>query len=102
MQKEGFRRAGFTFSGEPTIIDTDKSKLTDDQIKELKADPMLVVVDGETPVAAKGDKKLATALDEAQKELGEANKTIADLTAQLDAVKSELDTLKAAKSGKEK
>jgi hypothetical protein len=45
-KKDGFRRAGLTFSqSEPTVIDTEALGLNKAQIESLKAEPNLVVVE---------------------------------------------------------
>lgn len=45
-----FRRAGFAFTGEARVIPL--SDLTDDQVEQLKAEPMLVVQDVEIKAEA--------------------------------------------------
>jgi hypothetical protein len=46
-KRDGFRRAGHVFSGEgKTIAYAD---LTDDQVEQLKGDPMLVVIEVDLP-----------------------------------------------------
>lgn len=47
-KKDGFRRCGYEFGSEPTIIPV--GELESDQVKVLKAEKMLVV--SETTVAA--------------------------------------------------
>lgn len=44
-----FRRAGRVFGAEPTIVPL--SGLTDDQVEQLRGEPMLVVQDVEIPAA---------------------------------------------------
>lgn len=40
-RRDTFRRAGYVFSGEPTVIALDA--LTDEQVEQLKSEPLLVV-----------------------------------------------------------
>lgn len=88
-KKNGFRRAGFTFSDqEPTIIDV--SLLPKDSrteiVEAIKAEPMLIVVelaeDGTETQISKDDDK---ALLKLQKQLEAANEEIKSLQATISA-----------------
>lgn len=53
---DSFRRAGFEFTAEPKFLDP--KDLTEDQIKALKEEPRLVVVEVDVPDDKKpGEKK---------------------------------------------
>lgn len=55
-KKDGFRRAGIAHSDKET--DHEASKFTDEQIEQLKAEPMLVVQEFEAPpVVVEEEKK---------------------------------------------
>jgi hypothetical protein len=55
-KRDGFRRAGIAHPG--TATEHEASNFTDDQIEQLKTEPMLVVEEFETaPAAAEEEKK---------------------------------------------
>lgn len=49
-----FRRAGFAFTGEPTVIPL--SELTEEQVEQLKAEPLLVVQEVDIKAEAEAKK----------------------------------------------
>ena len=57
------RRAGFSFGPQPVKIDV--SELTEEQIEQLKGDPMLAVVDAIDADEAEADAKAKAAADQA-------------------------------------
>lgn len=102
---ESFRRAGHTFTAQPTIIEA--ASLTAEQIEALKNEPSLVVVefDGEAPAkAAQPDPTVAAALEAAQKRATAAEKELAEAKDRLSATEKQLaeaeNKLKAATAKK--
>ena len=89
-KKDGFRRAGFVFGSEATILKTDD--LTEEQITALKEEPNLVVVEfsGDKPDTKK-------AADEVEARANAAEAKIEKITSDLNEAHSRV---KAAESEK--
>lgn len=93
---ESFRRAGHTFTAQPTIIDA--ASLTEEQIKSLKSEPNLVVMefDGKAPAGvAQPDPTVAAALESAQKRATDAEKQLAETKNKLAATEKQLADVEA-------
>jgi|GEM_PF-3291540 len=94
--KGGFRRAGYKFNENPTLINV--KDLTKDQLEQIKSEPNLVVVDSVADFETSADDK---ALKEANKKLVVAGEKNTNLEAELKETKAKLEAtekeLEAAK-----
>lgn len=103
-KRDGFRRCGYEFNSKPTSIEI--SKLTEEQIKTLKSDPMLIVVEGNQIVSSADSgtsPELLAALTQAQQDLAKANDLLTtekELTSKLSKGNEELKS-QLAKAEKE-